>query len=144
MSLMRAGDDNEIIQRLLGLHWMMRNHFEKTVADFGLSPAEARALMELGEPMPMRSMADSLHCDASYVTMLTDRLEEAGLVERGVDPADRRVKQLSPTAEGRRVREALRREIRTSSPALQPLAEADRIELLRILRRVPSAGSCDG
>ena len=141
---MSPADDNEIIHRLLGLHWSMRTHFEKTVADFGLSPAEARALMELEEPMPMRSVADSLHCDASYVTTLTDRLEESGLVERGVDPSDRRVRQLSLTSEGQRVRQALQQEIRTTSPALRPLDEPEREELLGILRKLPVGESCDG
>lgn len=140
---MDSAADHEIIQRLLGLHWMMRTHFEKTAADFGLSPAEARALVELDEPVPMRTVAESLHCDASYVTMLTDRLEEASLVERGVDPADRRVKQLSLTSEGHRVRQALREEIRLKSPALESLDQPDRESLLRILRKLPSAGSCD-
>lgn len=139
---MSPADDHEIIRRLLALHWAMRTRFEQTVAEFGLTAAEGRALLELEKPMLMRSVADSLRCDASYITVLTDSLEESGLVERGTDPSDRRVKLLSLTADGRRVRRELMEAIRNTSPALTPLGGSDRSELLRILRMIGVAGSC--
>lgn len=49
------------------------------------------------------------HCDRSNITALVDRLEQAGLVERRVDPADRRLKTLVVTDDGRRVRADVQR-----------------------------------
>ena len=78
-----------------------------------LSPKQLGVLWRLepgGTGTPMRSIAESLYCDASYVTDLVDRLEERGLIVRGADPGDRRVKLLQLTPEGEELRkEALDR-----------------------------------
>jgi DNA-binding MarR family transcriptional regulator len=44
------------------------------------------------ELVPMRSLAARLDYDASNLSVLIDRLERRGAVERRPDPADRRVK----------------------------------------------------
>jgi DNA-binding MarR family transcriptional regulator len=57
--------------------------------------------------LPMMRIRDLLMVHGSSVTYLVDRLEEAGLVERSVDPADRRVSLVSLTERGRaRIEEA--------------------------------------
>lgn len=138
--------DEEVVLRLLDLFQRMQQHWEATCATHGLSPAEGQALHRLDTPAPMRAMAQALHCDASYVTQLTDRLEGAGLVERVADPTDRRVRQLRLTAEGARKREDLIAASHAGSPALAPLADAQRDELLALLRGLsddsPTAPSC--
>ena len=126
----------EITWRLLHLFRGMQDGFEKAAADVGLSSAEAGALRRLEHPVSMRSVAEALHCDASYVTVLTDRLASLGLVERVPDEKDRRVRQLVLTQEGRRTREELTRRLHASSPALSPLDGAGRDELLDVLRRL--------
>jgi DNA-binding MarR family transcriptional regulator len=126
--------DEEVVLRLLDLFQRMRVHWESTCAAQGLSPAEGQALHRLDTPVPMRAMADALHCDASYVTQLTDRLEGAGLVERVADPTDRRVRQLRLTPQGAIARARLIDASHVDSPALAPLTEAQRDELLGLLR----------
>lgn len=49
----------------------------------------------------MGTLAKHLHCDASNVTWMVDRLTAAGLIERQELPADRRAKQLTITTKGR-------------------------------------------
>jgi DNA-binding MarR family transcriptional regulator len=68
-----------------------------------LNPGELRALAVLSVEgaQPMGALAKVLHCDASNVTWLADRLEARGLVERHTAPNDRRVKTLSVTPAGR-------------------------------------------
>src|SRR5919112_3178040 len=87
-------------------------------AEYGLKPPQFFALNALDEPVPMSSSASMLRCDRSAVTWITDRLEERGYVERRSDERDRRVKLLALTAEGRRVREEIRR--RLTVPPVAP------------------------
>ncbi|MEJ3747380.1 MarR family winged helix-turn-helix transcriptional regulator [Actinomycetes bacterium KLBMP 9797] len=84
----------------------MRHYADVAYGEFGLTPAAARALLQLDpdRPMPARDLAQLLGCDRSNVTALIDRLEQAGLVERRIDPADRRLKTLVVTADGQRIR----------------------------------------
>ena len=57
--------------------------------------------------MPMRNLAIHLHRDASNLTGIADRLESQGLVQRQVDPADRRIKRLVLTEQGARTADEL-------------------------------------
>jgi len=65
-------------------------------------PGALKALtwLRADEPPSMRAMAGALHCDASYVTVLVDDLEELGYVERHISPNDRRVKLVHLTPAG--------------------------------------------
>src|SRR5438034_11481124 len=86
----------EVTEQLLGIGYAVRQRVDAEVARLGLTPAAARALSELDpdRPSPARDLAMQLDCERSNVTGLVDRLEEAGLVERRVDPEDRRIKTL--------------------------------------------------
>ncbi len=64
-------------------------------------------LQPLNHPMPQREAALQLGYDPSNITALADALEAKGLVERRLDPSDRRVKTLARTAEGERLVRAL-------------------------------------
>ncbi len=126
----------EIIGRLLDLLRRMQDNFHSTTAEFGLSPAEGQTLHRLDAPLPMGAMAEAMHCDASYITQLTDRLETAGLVERSADPTDRRVRQLVLTDEGRRMRTQLVERVHSTSPAFRGLTDEDQATLLGLLRKL--------
>jgi DNA-binding MarR family transcriptional regulator len=108
--------------------------------EMGLTPGHMKTLSILDpkEPRPMRAMADALACDASQVTWLVDRLEERGLVERGSDPSDRRVKTLVLTPEGIRTRERLREALYTPPDELLDM-DIESLEALRDeLRKLPA------
>ena len=104
-------------------------------AEYGLKPPQFFALYALDEPKPMSSIADTLRCDRSAVTWITDRLEERGYVERLADARDRRVKLLALTDEGRRVREEIRGRISTPPEALLRLSRAEQRTLRDLLRK---------
>ena len=59
---------------------------------FGLNAHERMALAMLWErgPMTMSELGTWIPLSRAAVTTLVDRLEEAGVVERGTDPVDRR------------------------------------------------------
>src|SRR2546426_1603261 len=75
----------------------------------GLTPGHMKLLMQLeqGSGRAMGSLAQSFQCDASTMTWLVDRLEERGLVERRMLPADRRVKAVVLTPLGVRTKDEL-------------------------------------
>lgn len=88
---------------------LAREHFLTVCEQTGLSPAQAHALQAItpDQPLAMSELAGRLRCDASNVTGLADRLEDAGLVERRQDPHDRRRKNLVLTDHGRALRDEL-------------------------------------
>jgi DNA-binding MarR family transcriptional regulator len=81
----------------------------QAAAAAGLSPVSAWALVQLDpdSPISQKELAARLRCNPSTVVDPTDRLEDAGLVIRQPNPADRRVKVLVVTPRGRRVRDEL-------------------------------------
>jgi DNA-binding MarR family transcriptional regulator len=100
-----------------------------------LRPASLGALRVLDEPRAMGEIARFLHCDSSNVTGIVDGLEERGLVRREPSPKDRRVKLIALTAEGRRARARLMREVETPPAWLESLSAMDQRALAEILGR---------
>src|SRR5580700_5176592 len=108
---------------LLTLAGQLRQSWAAHAAAAGLSTAQVNALLTLdpGTAVPMRSLAARLNSDASNLSVLVDRLERRGAVERRPDPGDRRVKALVLTPEGERLREAFWRDLVEDSEPLSPL-----------------------
>ena len=114
---------------------VMRGSFGSLAAELGLTPLQARTILMLEEPVPMRDLADRLACDASNVTGLADRLEGLSAIER-VPGADRRQKLLSLTPEGRRLRAELEARTAEGSVLAERLDDRERAALARLLRKL--------
>jgi MarR family transcriptional regulator, organic hydroperoxide resistance regulator len=106
-------------------------------AEFDLSPMQAFALrlIEPGTPLAMSDLAEALHCDASNVTGIVDRLEARELIARRGADHDRRMKMLVVTKQGAALRERLLARISEPPPAIAALSAADQRSLRDILRR---------
>ena len=100
----------------------------------GLTPPQAMALMKVRADAPpsLGELARHIRCDASYATMLADRLEERGFVERRVSETDRRVKELVPTRDGLAAQRRLSEAFTAPPPGLELLGDEDQEALLRI------------
>jgi DNA-binding MarR family transcriptional regulator len=111
------------------------------LAELDLTPVQAHALrlLDPGQPLGMRALADVLYCHASNVTGIVDRLESRGLVERRPGAGDRRVKTLALTAEGAVVRAQVIELMREPPAALAALSPADTLALRDILARALAA-----
>jgi len=115
-------------------------HRTKVGAELGrlglsFSQAHALRLLDPQTPMPMSALADRLFCDASNVTGIADRLEARGLVRRQSAEGDRRVKALTITPQGMKLREQVV-ELMTQPPeAIAELSEEDQVALRDILAR---------
>lgn len=108
--------------------------FGEIAAEHGLTHVQARTLLALDEPLPMRSLAGLMSCDASNITGVADRLERIGAVER-VTGEDRRVKLLSLTPEGRRLRARLQASLQRRA-LVATLSPAEQRQLSRLLDRL--------
>lgn len=113
----------------------VRADFGAIAAEFGLTPLQARSILKLEEPQPMRALAEALACEPSNVTGLADRLEAIGLVER-VAGADRRVKLLQLTDRGARLRGRLAERVAVGSTVTSRLNATERQALSGLLDRL--------
>lgn len=114
-----------------------RPRFPAVAHELGLSPQQLGVLRMLakGGEVPMRAMAGHLFCDPSNVTGIVDRLETRGLIERRPDPADRRVKLLGITGEGRKLLAEAHRLLLTPPAGLAKLTRAEQRALRDLLRK---------
>lgn len=137
----RSGLAGDTVRRIMHIAAAIRHYQGKEIAALGLTPAVARALHELDpeRPLPARDLAEQLRCDRSNVTALVDKLEQAGLVERRVDPADRRQKTLVVTEAGRRVRDRVR-QVMSDSRLLGGLTTAELATLHELVWKVSDGG----
>ena len=110
-------------------------HVHETLADMAMPGPVSWALRELAEPMAMRDLAERMWCDASYITGIADRLEDAGWAARQNDPGDRRVKQLVLTEDGRRVRAQMIDRIHADMPIARNLGTDELKQLADLLRK---------
>ena len=93
-----------------------------------------------GEPKSQLALAQHLGVDRTVMTYLIDGLEQAGLVERRPDPADRRARRIVITDRGRSLLDDVRERMHdVEEHVLAPLAEADRATLRTLLRRLATA-----
>ena len=122
-------------QLLMKFFFAQREHLPSSCAQFDLSPVQCHVLhlIEPARPLPMARLAETLSCDASDVTVLVDRLESRGLVERRPSANDRRVRALHLTPAGSRLRAQLLRRMTGGSHPLSKLSQAQQRTLLSVL-----------
>lgn len=135
-------DVHELARLLFRAAEAVRAPFEALCERFEMTPVQARALLVLDEPLPMRDMAAVLRCDPSNVTGIADRLEQRGLVRREPDAADRRVKLLAATAAGHKLRREFDAALGDLSPLTARLSARERQVLSRLLLKLAGNGDC--
>ncbi|MGH9211528.1 MAG: MarR family winged helix-turn-helix transcriptional regulator [Acidimicrobiales bacterium] len=112
------------------------------VADeVGLTPGLVKSLVDLDpeRARPMRELVNQWQCDASFVTVVVDGLEERGLIERKVLPSDRRVKTVELTAPGVAARERVLDALGAPRKSLGALNARERQQLARLLLKLAKA-----
>jgi len=123
---------------LVELSLSQRASLPAVAAELELSPAQCHVLhlIEPGRAVAMGELASALACDASNVTGLVDRLETRGLISRQPSASDRRVKVLTLTPRGARVRALLIERLTSPPVAFGRLSAAEQRTLLELLARV--------
>ncbi len=115
-----------------------RGEWRRKVAEAtGLPFSRARALWRLERgPRSLAELAQDMSTDAPAATVLINSLEAAGLVKRNPHPTDRRVKQVSLTAAGRRMLAVVAKITDQPPPALLQLPEDELAALRRTLEKL--------
>ena len=86
------------------------------------------------------TLARTIAIDTSTVGSVIDRLESRGLVVRNVLPTDKRVRQVTATAEGEKVlAKVVPPMLRSQDQFLKPLSPKDRKEMMRLMRALIDA-----
>lgn len=131
----RLAETRDLSAKLFRVVRRMEQDFEAVAASLGLTPLQARTMLGLENPTPMRDLAQLMSCDASNVTGLADRLERLGLIER-VTGADRRVKLLSLTEQGASLRAELADRVASGSTVSARLDGPERARLDALLDKL--------
>ncbi|MGR6920302.1 MarR family winged helix-turn-helix transcriptional regulator [[Actinomadura] parvosata] len=138
MSTEQAGGDN--LGWTLGV--LLRAYQSTVVAVIGDLPHGPRGYQTLaavvgGEHPTQLALAAHLGIDRTVLTYLLDDLVEAGLVERRLNPADRRRRRIVVTDKGERTFQELERRVREAEDRLLGALGADERETFRrLLARV--------
>jgi DNA-binding MarR family transcriptional regulator len=106
-SELQAVAERQLCGLVNGLASQISAHVRERAGKLGLTAAQATALRELTGPMTMSELAERMSCEPSNATVVVDRLERQGLLDRRPHPTDRRAKQLILTPDGTALRERL-------------------------------------
>ncbi len=123
------------------IHDAVGKHINNALREKGLTLAQVRVLMELGDDggiaKSLKELERRFHVSQPTVVGIVSRLEAKGLVRGFSNPEDNRVKLVRLTPEGERFREANMREIEEMEKhMLNRLTEAEQQDFLRMLRTV--------
>lgn len=118
---------------------LLRRAFDMRVRAMGVTGPQARLLLVLGlhEGENQGFYAEQLDVEAITLGRMLDRMEEAGLIERRRDPADRRAWRVHLTPVGLDLLPELREGITPMVDAmLAGFGEAERDQLGRMLEQI--------
>ncbi|MFW5908734.1 MAG: MarR family winged helix-turn-helix transcriptional regulator [Desulfosalsimonas sp.] len=110
--------------------------------ELGLPYSEIRCLMLFGNEryLTVKGISERMEVAKSRVTKIVNDMNKKGLIERTTDPADRRVRLLRLTAEGRRAIEQIADlQKRLQARILEKLEPADRSRVISGLELLRSA-----
>lgn len=105
----------------------------------GVTTAQAAvlAVVDDGERVTQRDVARRLGLNESAVTTLVDRLERAGVLARGRNPADGRAWQLLVTTQGRQALQRVREPLAALNRRIGRALRSDEVaSLARCLERI--------
>jgi MarR family transcriptional regulator, lower aerobic nicotinate degradation pathway regulator len=121
----------------------MRRRFEQAVAPLGLRARHLVALTHLSDhgPSPQQTLIEVLGLDASNLVALLNELEDADLIVRSRDRADRRRGIIELSAEGERVLAMVDRALEAvDDEILSALSGEERAQLNDLLARAGASG----
>jgi DNA-binding MarR family transcriptional regulator len=139
-------NDSVSVSNTYRLVWALKHieeRFEGALEPMGLSLAKFGTLAKLvdaGEALPLRTLAERCACVRSNMTQLVDRLEAEKLVVRADDPHDRRSVRAALTSEGRARHAEGLKAIRTVERELFSRLSSKRAEELMESLRVLAGG----
>ena len=122
------------VSRLMGPHY----------AKFGLTPPQFQMLTVLNrlrdERVTQRCLGNELYVSFPNVTVMLNRLEEAGLIRRTINPADRREKFVKISGRGRKLLQKIWKDQPAQLESIMTgLDDNERLQLAQLLNRLIAA-----
>jgi len=129
----------QICQDLLGIISRIKASLATLSEKYDLTVMQVHALYSISQgDITMGKVATTLHCDASNVTGIVDRLVAAGLITRQEGQHDRRTKTLQLTPKGHAAIEEIYSKLPTELGCSR-LSESERETLHGILGKLTDA-----
>lgn len=132
----QASEASELADALYTVMPIVVDHVSSRLEEFGMTHTDYWALRSVDGPMPMKDLAHCMSIDPSYVTLVADRLEELGLIERQQHPTDRRVKNLVLTAKGKQFKKTIPGKLWSGPNTFSTLTDNERTKLTRLLTKL--------
>lgn len=134
----------ELTEKVLAVAHLIRRISMKSLAPLGLTPAQSRTLRLVagaGGPVRMGEIAARMGIVPRSATSLVAALEESELVERAIDPDNRRAILVRLTDRGREVfHEISAARVAAGDELFGTLTETEREQLATLLGRVRVGG----
>jgi len=130
-----------LLNQVVEVASLTRAQIDDVLAEFDLTESLAGVLWSLdpaAAPVALRELARRLRCDPSNVTLMSAKLEQAGLAERRPHPTDGRVRVLALTEQGQQVWMRLVHRLEATSPVLS-LTRGEQNRLSALLAKVQAA-----
>lgn len=137
----QADDAAALVDALFTLMPMVVGHINSRLEDLDMTNTDLWALRSIEGAMPMKELAHCMDFDPSYVTVVADRLEKLGLIERQPHPSDRRIKNLVLTPKGKRYKKMIPEKVWSGTNTFSALGPAERSQLMKLLTRLTAAES---
>jgi DNA-binding MarR family transcriptional regulator len=135
-----VADTQRALQQLI---WNGRARLQVVVREYGLTVPQASFLLHLnrrGGGATMGEVTDALQFTASTTTSIADRLVNRGLVERGINPEDRRVVVALLTTEGQSLVDEIQgRRARSFADLLEQFPDSDIEHFHHMVERIVAA-----
>lgn len=134
-----GGEPSQAVRAFGAFHRAMHAHRQlmaRRFAGTGMHPAQGICLREVAhhEGITQRDLAERLHMARPTVTVMVQKMEKSGLIERRADTADQRYTRIYLSEAGHKAHEAMHRELeRVVAETVEPLSERDQEELERLL-----------
>jgi DNA-binding MarR family transcriptional regulator len=116
-----------------------------TALGFRLGGGRGKVLFQLRQgPMTLTQIAEANRVDAPYATLIVDKLEAHGLVERQAHPDDRRRKLVVLTSVGREAVATADAILLRPPPAVRALGDGALGQLVELLERLAASEAAEG
>ena len=134
-----ASEASELVDAFFTFMPMVVSHLNERLEPLDMTNTDLWALRTIDGPMPMKELARCMDFDPSYVTLVADRLEALGLIERQQHPSDRRVKNLVLTPKGKKLKKTIPEQVWDGPNVFSKLSGAERRQLLGLLGKLSAS-----
>lgn len=113
--------------------------FSENLSEFGITPGQYGVLACLwkDETLTPKEIANILRVENSTISGVLDRMQKRGLIDRILDPNNRRSIRVKPTAAGMAIKEPVQKRIEElNDMVFKDFKPEEREELLNLLTRI--------